>query len=140
MNVSGPEYINYCVSYVEALLDDPAVFPDTEEANYPADFLDVVREVYVKMFRVFAILYGAFLETLRGMEVTQHLNTSFKHFVFFGLCHDLMPSAKEITPLLKKVTEFREQYVEGMKKAPKKHKGAKSMHAMDIESGVQKTV
>ena len=140
MNVSGPDYVNYCITYIEAILDDPTVFPATEDGIYPADFLTVIREIYVKMFRIFSILYGAFLETLKGMDVTQHLNTSFKHYVFFGLCHELMPSDKEVTPLANKVKEFREQYFEGMRKVPKEHKGTKSFHAMDLPAGAEKEI
>ena len=136
--VSGPEYVNYTLAYVDGVVNNPAVFPQTDEDKFPEDFIDVAKDLYVKLFRVFAILYGAFLESLKAMDVSQHLNTSFKHYVYFGICHSLMPPEKELTPLKTKVKQFTDQYHEALKKtAASKPKAAKSLQPMTIEESMQ---
>lgn len=116
VSVSGPEYINFTIAYIEGLLDDEKIFPTEDPPVYGDEFRPSAKEIYTKMFRIFAILYGAFLETMKKVEVNEHLNTCFKHFMFFSYAHGLTPKAKELSPLKAKAMDFRKQYDEGMKR------------------------
>lgn len=139
-SVSAPDYINYSIAYIDGILDDPSVFPLDDTGVYPPDFVETAKEIYVKLFRVFAILYGAFLDALKEMEVATHLNTSFKHYIYFGLCHELMPKEKELKPLEKKVREFKAAYELAWKNSRQVSgvKPEKSFHAIDVETGAFK--
>jgi len=50
------------------------------------------------MFRVFAHMYYSHYEEMRELGIDRHLNTTFKHFMYFSLEHDLIEK-KELAPL-----------------------------------------
>ena len=47
------------------------------------------------MFRVFAIVYHHHYSQLEESGAVSHLNTSFKHFVFFVWEYDLVPESEQ---------------------------------------------
>jgi MOB kinase activator 1 len=53
------------------------------ERGYPSNFRSSIATILTQVFRVYAILYTSHLKTLEALNAVQHLNTCFKHFLFF---------------------------------------------------------
>lgn len=47
------------------------------------------------MFRIFAIVYSHHFTKLEELGAVSHLNTSFKHFIFFCWEYDLVQEAEQ---------------------------------------------
>jgi MOB kinase activator 1 len=68
------------------------------------------------MFRLFAIIYSQHFSKLEELGAAAHLNTSFKHYLFFIWEFDLV-DARELGAIQPIVDELRLQYQEyGRKK------------------------
>jgi len=51
-----------------------------------------------RLFRVYAHIYLEHFKHIEQLQAEAHLNTSFKHFIYFVQEHDLVPE-KELVPL-----------------------------------------
>jgi len=71
------------MAWVEAQLDNPAIFPVNEDEPWPADFDAYATDIFRRMFRIFAIIFHRSFDEIEKVEATAHLNTVFKHFLFF---------------------------------------------------------
>lgn len=105
VRLSAPEYIEKLFDWIEAQMDDNTVFPQEIGANFPDDFYDIVKKIFKRLFRVYAHIYHSHFNSIVGLGVEAHLNTCFKHFIFFtkhfGLIED-----KELAPLKELITQF----------------------------------
>mmetsp|Transcript_18244 Transcript_18244/g.32251 ORF Transcript_18244/g.32251 Transcript_18244/m.32251 type:complete len:223 (-) Transcript_18244:367-1035(-) len=99
IRVSSPEYVDYVMTWVEDQLDNESIFPTLESEPFPDDFINYARDIYKRMFRVFAIMYHQHFKSFEEIEAQAHLNTCFKHFLFFVLQYDLVPPSKELVAL-----------------------------------------
>ena len=99
MRVSSPEYCDFVMTWIEAQLDNPAIFPTMEDEPWPDDFLDYVADIFRRMFRVFAIIFHKSFDEIEKYEAAPHLNTVFRHFIFFCLEFNLLDEKE--TPALK---------------------------------------
>lgn len=70
--------------------DDPAIFPQQYGAHFPANFLDVVRTIFKRLFRVYAHMYHSHFKSVCGLGAEAHLNTCFKHFMHFTQVRRIM--------------------------------------------------
>ena len=64
-------------------LDDPRIFPQSFGEPFPPNFRDVVRTIFKRVFRVFAHMYHSHFNKICGLSEQAHLNTCFKHFMYF---------------------------------------------------------
>jgi MOB kinase activator 1 len=71
------------MDWVDAQLHDDAVFPSQVDVPFPRNFEGVVKDIMRRLFRIYAHCYYHHLDKLNELDVSAHLNTSFKHFVFF---------------------------------------------------------
>lgn len=55
-----------------------------------AGFLGVVRNIYKRLFRLYAHLYTTHSDKVRSIGANAHLNTCFKHFMYFSEEHRLL--------------------------------------------------
>jgi MOB kinase activator 1 len=90
VEVSAPEYIHLLLQWVDRQLEDDAIFPARIGAPFPDDFQIIVRNIMRRLFRIYAHCYYHHLETFRMLGTQAHLNTSFRHFVFFTNQFDLI--------------------------------------------------
>jgi hypothetical protein len=82
LRVSAPEYIDFLMTWVQKLLDDETVFPSKIGVPFPKNFLSSVKQIFKRLFRVYAHIYHAhFRVIVHELGEEAHLNTSFKHFV-----------------------------------------------------------
>ena len=79
----APYYIDNLMTWINDLLANEAVFPTRDKAQFPAHFRDICVKIFRRLFRVYAHIYICHIEDIRRLEEEPHLNTSFKHFIFF---------------------------------------------------------
>jgi len=106
---SGPSYIEYVMNWIEASLNDPRIFPTTSSQHYPRDFVKTCKGIFKRMFRIFAILYTHFYHRVDALGSVAHLNTTFKHYLFFCFEFDLIPSC-ELEAIEMIVIRLKEEY------------------------------
>eukprot|EP01006_Ploeotia_vitrea_P051661 TRINITY_DN67584_c0_g3_i1.p1 TRINITY_DN67584_c0_g3~~TRINITY_DN67584_c0_g3_i1.p1 ORF type:complete len:243 (+),score=31.09 TRINITY_DN67584_c0_g3_i1:48-731(+) len=102
VSVTAPQYVDLLMSWIETLINDESVFPTEEGQPFPKDFPDVVKNIARRLFRVYAHIYYAHFEKICQLEEESHLNTAFKHFLFFCCEHHLIDE-QEITPIMRNV-------------------------------------
>lgn len=113
VRVSGPEYVDYVLSWIEAQIDDPAIFPVNETEPFPDNFEQgYVKDMFKRMFRVFAIIYHRHFEKIEELDAAAHLNTCFKHFVYFSIRFSLVED-QESQVMKAHVEKFKEEYEKG---------------------------
>ena len=85
-------------TYIVFVISRPVVHNSCTEVAYPADFRVRVSGIFRRLFRVFAHIYYSHFEQMVSLDADKHLNTAFKHFVFFIKEFDLVP-ANQLTPM-----------------------------------------
>ncbi|KAA0186126.1 Mob as tumor suppressor [Fasciolopsis buskii] len=98
LKCSAPHYINCLMGWIQQQLENEAIFPSKIGAPFPRDFLNVVKVILKRLFRVYAHIYHQHFSEVRDLQEEAHLNTSFKHFVFFVMEFDLVQK-RELAPL-----------------------------------------
>ena len=86
VKVSAPEYVDLLMSWVEAQLNDETLFPLQLGTPFPKNFQAVVKNIFKRLFRVYAHIYHSHFQKIVGLGAEAHLNTCFKH-VSEGLLH-----------------------------------------------------
>lgn len=95
---SAPRYIDYMMTWVQDQLDDEAVFPSKIGVPFPKNFLSIAKTILKRLFRVYAHVYHQHFEQVVKLQEEPHLNTSFKHFIYFVQEFSLVDK-KELMPL-----------------------------------------
>lgn len=80
---SAPKYIDYLMTWVQDQLDDETLFPSKIGVPFPKNFLSIAKTILKRLFRVYAHIYHQHFEEVVQLGEEAHLNTSFKHFIFF---------------------------------------------------------
>ena len=103
------------MTWVQDQLDDETLFPSKIGVPFPNNFLNIAKTILKRLFRVYAHVYhqhfkvwadqfvGMFpskcvLQEIVSLGEEAHLNTSFKHFVYFIQEFELIDK-KELAPL-----------------------------------------
>ena len=104
------------MTWVQDQLDDETLFPSKIGVPFPNNFLNIAKTILKRLFRVYAHVYhqhfkvwtdqfvGKFsynfgvLQEIVSLGEEAHLNTSFKHFVYFIQEFELIDK-KELAPL-----------------------------------------
>ena len=93
------------MSWVESQLNDESVFPVELGKPFPKDFANRVRVIFKRLFRVYAHVYHQHFDKLQSLGAEAHLNTCFKHFIFF-VDEFKMIEPKELEPLKELIDKF----------------------------------
>lgn len=108
---SGPEYLNYAIEYIETQINDPIIFPRNNESKFLNNFKTKhVQIIFKMMFRIYAIIYSHHFQALMNLTAVAHLNTSFKHFLYFCWEWDLVEE-KEFDALKDIVAELKIKFI-----------------------------
>lgn len=83
VRLSAPEYIEKLFLWIEGQMDDEVVFPIDYGKPFPPNFQDIVRRIFKRLFRVYAHIYHSHFKSVVALGVEAHLNTCFKHFIYF---------------------------------------------------------
>ena len=96
--LSAPEYVDELMRWVQKQFDDEHVFPTKIGVAFPKTFRASAKAISRRLFRVYAHLYLHHFEQMRKVGMEMHLNTSFKHFVYFIMEFELV-DRKEMQPV-----------------------------------------
>ena len=73
-------------------MDDPSIFPQHYGERFPPCFQDVICAIFKRLFRVYAHIYHSHFKYVCALKEEAHLNTCFKHFMYFTeVCSLLSP-------------------------------------------------
>ena len=105
-SLSAKEYIKNVLLWVESYLDDEKVFPSNPDVPFPSNFRLIVSNIFKRMFRIYAHLYYHHRQDLSTIGIESHMNTSFRHFVFFAQEFSLI-SEDQYEPLLPIISKLK---------------------------------
>jgi hypothetical protein len=74
------------------------IFPQRPEQPFPRTFVETVRTIFKRLFRVYAHIYHSHWDVMVTLGAEAHLNTCFKHFMYFTHAFALIDK-KELAPL-----------------------------------------
>jgi len=86
------------MTWVQDQLDDESVFPSKIGIPFPKNFISLSKTILKRLFRIYAHIYHQHFKEVVMLEEEPHLNTSFKHFVYFIQEFGLVEK-KELAPL-----------------------------------------
>lgn len=95
---SAPKYIDYLMSWVQDQLDDESLFPSKIGVPFPKNFVSIAKTMLKRLFRVYAHIYHQHFPQVVSLGEEAHLNTSFKHFIYFVQEFTLIEK-RELAPL-----------------------------------------
>merc|ERR1712166_1123296 len=82
--LSAPGYVDKLMEWVEKQLNDEKIFPLQLGTPFPKNFgSTVVKTIFKRLFRVYAHIYHSHFEKIVGLGAEAHLNTCYKHFIYF---------------------------------------------------------
>lgn len=82
VSVPACEYVDLLMTWVESQLNDESIFP-VRSATFPKNFLAVCQTIYKRFLRVYAHVYHHHINAIKELGADSHLNTCFKHFIYF---------------------------------------------------------
>lgn len=115
VSVSAPIYIEKVLGWIEQQINDDRKFPDDVNENealrvfQTPQFAALCGQIFRRLFRVYGIIYSSFFGTLEALEMAPHLNSCFKHFIFFCTEFGLLPE-REVEPLEVLVKPIKKKY------------------------------
>jgi MOB kinase activator 1 len=68
-----------------------------------------VKQIFNRLFRLYAIIYNTYYMDVESVGAVPHLNTSFKHFMYFVFEFDLVKE-QEFGALTEIVERHRTNY------------------------------
>ena len=98
-------------AWVENQLKDEKIFPTTPGVPFPSDFRERVQAIFKRLFRVYAHIFYCHYERVRELTFEPHLNSCFKHFMYFVLEFELV-RAEELKPLQPLMDNFMKEDAE----------------------------
>ncbi|KAJ5671029.1 hypothetical protein N7507_000156 [Penicillium longicatenatum] len=81
--MSAPEYIEHLMTWVQGNIDNEQMFPSRIGVPFPKTFSSLLRQIFKRLYRVYAHIYCHHYPVVVHLGLESHLNTSFKHYVLF---------------------------------------------------------
>lgn len=110
---SSTEYVDYVMSWVEEQINNEQIFVTSSDSQFPRNYLAIVKQIFTRLFRIFAIIYTQHFSRLEELGAVAHLNTSFKHFCFFIWEFDLVDQ-RELGALQDIVDALKSKFTEDL--------------------------
>eukprot|EP01091_Cochliopodium_minus_P016035 TRINITY_DN5882_c0_g1_i1.p1 TRINITY_DN5882_c0_g1~~TRINITY_DN5882_c0_g1_i1.p1 ORF type:complete len:214 (+),score=36.89 TRINITY_DN5882_c0_g1_i1:51-692(+) len=98
VKVSAPKYVDYLMTWVQGILDNEKLFPSRIDIPFPKNFVGIIKQIFKRLFRVYAHIYYSHFSKIVSLGEEAHLNTCFKHFYYFIMEFKLVEK-KELSPL-----------------------------------------
>ncbi|KAJ3446049.1 mob kinase activator 1b [Anaeramoeba flamelloides] len=115
LRVTAPDYIDRLMTWIQGFLDNDEVFPSRMGDPFPKNFANIVKNIFKRLFRVYAHMYHDHFSQIVTLGEEAHLNTSFKHFIYFVNEFKLVDK-KELAPLKELIETLLNKGGEGKKK------------------------
>jgi MOB kinase activator 1 len=93
--MSAPEYIEHLMAWIQSNVDNEAHFPSRIGVPFPKSFASLIRNMFKRLYRVYAHIYCHHYPVIIELGLEPHLNTSFKHYVLFIDEHGLASGSKD---------------------------------------------
>mmetsp|Transcript_8054 Transcript_8054/g.19700 ORF Transcript_8054/g.19700 Transcript_8054/m.19700 type:complete len:264 (+) Transcript_8054:60-851(+) len=103
--MSAPEYIDTLLTWAGEQIADPNLFPVDPGAKFPSGFMKQVKVIYKRLFRVYGHIYHGHFDKIKSLGANAHLNTCFKHFIYFVKEFNLIKE-QDLEPLKKLIDKF----------------------------------
>ncbi|KAJ5753412.1 uncharacterized protein N7511_007565 [Penicillium nucicola] len=81
--MSAPDYIEHLMAWVQSNVDNEQMFPSRIGVPFPKTFPSLLRQIFKRLYRVYAHIYCHHYPVVVHLGLEPHLNTSFKHYVLF---------------------------------------------------------
>ncbi|KAJ4317514.1 Mitotic exit network component [Neodidymelliopsis sp. IMI 364377] len=91
----APEYIEHLMAWVQSNVDNEQMFPSRIGVPFPKTFPSLIRNMFKRLYRVYAHIYCHHYPVIIELGLEPHLNTSFKHYVLFIDEHGLANGSKD---------------------------------------------
>ncbi|KAF2629595.1 maintenance of ploidy protein MOB2 [Macroventuria anomochaeta] len=91
----APEYIEHLMAWVQSNVDNEQMFPSRIGVPFPKTFPSLIRNMFKRLYRVYAHIYCHHYPVIIELGLEPHLNTSFKHYVLFIDEHGLTNGSKD---------------------------------------------
>jgi MOB kinase activator 1 len=101
-------YMEYALRDAYLTIEDTNVFPSDDTQAFPKIFLSKVKEIFKRLFRQFAHLYYSHYDQVKQGGSSKHLNSTFKHFIYFVLEFALIDQ-QTLAPLQKFIDHIIQQ-------------------------------
>uniref|UniRef100_A0A3Q2LPQ3 MOB kinase activator 3A n=1 Tax=Equus caballus TaxID=9796 RepID=A0A3Q2LPQ3_HORSE len=98
--LSAPQYMDLLMDWIEVQINNEDVFPTNVGTPFPKNFLQVVKKILSRLFRVFVHVYIHHFDRIAQLGSEAHVNTCYKHFYYFVREFGLIDT-KELEPLEK---------------------------------------
>jgi MOB kinase activator 1 len=108
---SSTEYVDYVMTWIEDKINDERIFPTNDATPFPKNYGAVTKQIFTRMFRIFAIIYTQHFSRVEQLGAAAHLNTSFKHLLFFIWEFDMIDQ-RELPAMSDIVKALREKYTD----------------------------
>jgi len=105
VKVSAPEYADLLMTWVQNIFEDEKMFPIDEDHPFPPNFVSVMKNVFKRLFRIYAHTYYSHSQEIVNLGVEAHLNSSFKHFYLFIKEFQLV-DPQELAPLQDRIDQI----------------------------------
>eukprot|EP01123_Difflugia_compressa_P001385 TRINITY_DN11598_c0_g1_i1.p1 TRINITY_DN11598_c0_g1~~TRINITY_DN11598_c0_g1_i1.p1 ORF type:complete len:212 (-),score=39.97 TRINITY_DN11598_c0_g1_i1:54-689(-) len=105
VSVPARKYVDLLFTWMTSKFDDETIFPTDTNTPFPKNFREIVSTIFKRMFRVYAFIYVHHFKKMQELELEAHLNSVFKHFLFFIHEFDLVDK-KEFLPIVSLVDNF----------------------------------
>uniref|UniRef100_A0A8I3NJI2 MOB kinase activator 3A n=1 Tax=Canis lupus familiaris TaxID=9615 RepID=A0A8I3NJI2_CANLF len=96
--LSAPRYMDLLMDWIEVQINNEELFPTHVGTPFPKNFLQVVKKILSRLFRVFVHVYIHHFDRIAQMGSEAHVNTCYKHFYYFVKEFGLIDT-KELEPL-----------------------------------------
>merc|ERR1712051_581860 len=109
-------------------MNNEKIFPTTESVPFPRHFHVFIRNIFKRMFRIFAIIYHTFYAAIEKADAVAHLNTCFRHFMFLVYEFKLVdPNELKALPglTLRMYKEYKSLKAKAKEEKKKKKRAAK---------------
>jgi len=103
--VTAPRYMELLLNWIEDQITDPKIFPIKEGQKFPSKFYTIIKNIYKRIFRLYAHVYYSHFDKMKSIGANAHLNSCFKHFIFFVLQFRLIDK-EGLAPLRDSIDKF----------------------------------
>jgi len=108
VQVTAQQYIDKLMNWIQQLLDDESIFPSKTDTPFPKTFANVIKQVFKRLFRVYAHIYYSHFQRVCSLGQEPYLNTCFKHFYYFVIEFNLI-EPREMVPLQELINNLIEK-------------------------------
>eukprot|EP01137_Pigoraptor_chileana_P002961 Opistho-2@42492 len=98
IKLTAPDYIDTLLTWIQTNLDNEEMFPIGDGVPFPANFDEMIKTIFKRLFRVYAHIYYTHYKAIEKQSEEKHLNSCFKHFILFVEEFSLIDK-KELAPL-----------------------------------------